>query len=177
MNHGRITRDAWAMGMARITARRSTCLRRAVGCVLMDADGFVLATGYNGVPKGMMHCNQRTGFSPTLKRVGDELVPIEGSKGNSVFGHACPGHDSPSGSNLNGCHAIHAEQNAMLRVADPRRIHTCYCTTSPCIQCIKMLMNTGCQRIIFDELYPHPESRELWEHTGREWIQYEDAIQ
>lgn len=45
-------------GVATLMATRSTCLRKAVGCVVTDTDGFVLSTGYNGAPKGMPHCSK-----------------------------------------------------------------------------------------------------------------------
>ena len=54
----RPSRDEWALGLAQLTAERSTCLRRHVGCVLLNARGHVLATGYNGVAAGETHCNK-----------------------------------------------------------------------------------------------------------------------
>ena len=157
MTETRLDRVAWAMEMARVTAKRRTCLRRAVGCVLLDQDGFILATGYNGVAKGVPHCNQMTGTYDSLP---------------DAYGNACPGAFAKSGTNLDGCHAIHAEQNALLRCSDVRRIHTCFVTASPCMTCTKLLMNTACTRIIFDEPYPHNEAQDLWESMGGEWIHY-----
>jgi len=141
----RLSRDAWAMGIADITAGRSTCSRRSVGCVLLDADGFILATGYNGVAAGQPHCN--------------EACP-------------CSGHNAPSGTNLDACGAIHAEQNALLRCRDVREIRTAYVTCSPCMHCTKMLLNTGCQRIVYLDDYPANGARELWEGAGRIWERY-----
>jgi len=54
----RISVDWWAMNLADCCKDRSTCLRRSVGCVLLDADNHVIATGYNGVAAGMPHCNE-----------------------------------------------------------------------------------------------------------------------
>lgn len=69
------------------------------------------------------------------------------------------------------CYATHGEQNALLQCRDTELIHTAYCTASPCITCVKLLMNTGCQRIVYQEEYPHPESKNLWIMAGRDWIQ------
>lgn len=143
------------MEVARVTARRATCLRRAVGCVLLDQDGFILSTGYNGVAAGQPHCNKQTALVGMLSGVEPE------------FGHACPGAFAKSGTNLDGCHAIHAEQNALLRCPDVRRIHQAFITASPCMTCVKLLMNTKCQHIVFDEPYPHSEAEKLW--TSVEW--------
>jgi len=161
MNTTRLTRHAWAMEVARVTALRATCLRRGVGCALLDADGFILATGYNGVAAGMAHCNH---LGATL---GD---------GSKVYPNACPGAFAKSGTNLDGCHAIHAEQNALLRCADVRRIHTCYVTASSCMTCTKLLMNTSCQAIVFDQEYPHNEAAELWRSMDRQWLNYHKDI-
>jgi dCMP deaminase len=154
----RPTRDEWAMQVACDTAKRSTCLRRQVGCVLLNARGHVLATGYNGVAAGQPHCNE-VGLDFNISSIGVGSYP-----------HACTGATASSGQQLNECQAIHAEQNALLQCRDVHEIHTAYVTASPCITCTKLLLNTSCQRIVFMEEYPHPQARALWEGAGREWI-------
>jgi dCMP deaminase len=158
------------MEVAQVTAKRATCLRRSVGCVLLDKDGFILSTGYNGVASGMAHCNRmESQFIDSYRDVktNKDVIVTEDS-----YPAACPGAFAKSGTNLDGCHAIHAEQNALLRCPDVRRIHTCFVTASPCMTCTKLLMNTGCSRIIFAEPYPHNEAQQLWESHGGEWIHY-----
>ncbi len=155
----RLNRDSWALKLALITAQRSTCFRRAVGCVLLNVRGHVLATGYNGVAASLPHCNE-------------EIFPI--SKEDTLphalrFPHMCAGALAPSGTQLDACQAIHAEQNALLQCADVHAIHTCYVTTSPCMTCTKQLLNTGCQRIVYLDEYPHTAAGELWQRTGRLW--------
>lgn len=151
----RTTREEWALELARVTAGRSTCLRRAVGCVLLNARGHVLATGYNGVAAGLPHCNE--------VRVVD---------GEPSYPHACPGASAPSGTRLDACHAIHAEQNALLQCRDVYEIDTCVVTVSPCVTCTKLLLNTSCRTIIFAEGYAHnTEAARLWRSAGRTWRQ------
>lgn len=145
----RLTKDEWAMKLALITSKRSTCARREVGCVLLNFRGHVLSTGYNGVAVGLPHCNEMTD--------GQTL-------------HRCSGADSQSGTNLDGCQAIHAEQNALLQCHDVHNIHTCYVTTSPCLTCVKLLLNTSCEQIIFMDQYSQ-DSRQLWLAAGRGWRQ------
>ena len=83
----------------------------------------------------------------------------------------CPGATLPSGSGLEICEAVHAEICALIRCPDPRRVHTCYATTAPCLHCVKILMNTGCRRVVYAEDYPHvTAARLLWERAGREWV-------
>lgn len=131
--------DVYMMGMAMMAASRATCVRRSVGCVLVNRLNHILATGYNGVPRGMVHC--------AIIR--------------------CPGANAPSGQSLDGCMATHAEQNALLQCGDVDQITTAYVTAQPCITCIKLLMNTGCQRIVYLEPYPHPTAQSLWSQVGR----------
>lgn len=163
----RPTKDQWAMQLCQITALRSTCCRRNVGCVLLNHRGHVLATGYNGVAAGLPHCNERiveAGLYDPMTMKYDSI---------DTYPNACPGAKSPSGTNLDACQAIHAEQNALLQCKDVYDIHTCYVTASPCITCTKLLLNTGCRRIIYLEEYPHNSAGELWESSGREWLLFD----
>lgn len=132
--------------VAQVISKRATCSRRRVGAVLTDRNGIALATGYNGTARGDNHC----------------LVA------------PCEGATLPSGTGLDRCRAVHAEQNALMACSDVWKIHTCYTTTSPCLHCIKMLLNTSCQRIVFLEEYPHSDSKTLWTSAGREWISYHE---
>jgi len=149
MTHERLTISEWAMGLAVQTSKRSTCLRRSVGCVLLDKHRHVLATGYNGVARGLPHCNHKDPYGH--------------------FPHKCPGSSAASGENLDGCEAIHAEQNALLQCRDVHQINVVYVTTSPCVTCVKLLLNTSCNEIIYKDEYPHVHARELWLRTGRVW--------
>ena len=148
----RPTLDQIGLEIAWVVSRRSTCLRRAVGAVLTDVHGRILATGYNGVSRGLPHCNFEDGM---------------GRKP-----HACPGAVAASGTRLDDCDAIHAEANALLQCTKIDAIHTCYVTASPCVSCTKLLSQTACQRIIFGESYPAPRAEQLWTKNGyREWLQ------
>lgn len=143
----RMTHEEYFSRMAQLVAARSTCLRRAVGCVLVDHRHHVLSTGYNGVAAGQPHCNE---VSYKKHALGEYL-------------HACKGANLPSGQGLDLCEAIHAEQNALLQCHDVYSIETCYCTAFPCITCTKLLLNTTCTRIVYIELYAHIEQAlKLW---------------
>lgn len=126
-------------------SRLSTCARRRVGCVLIDDRWDVVGLGYNGVAAGEAHCTEAP----------------------------CPGAALPSGTGLDLCEALHAEQNALLRCRDPWRIAAALVTTAPCVTCVKLLLNTACRKIVFLEAYPHAPARALWERTGRLWQQIE----
>ena len=139
------------MDVAKSFALRSTCGRRKVGAVIVDANNFILSAGYNGVPSGYPHCTE---------------VP-------------CPGFGSASGTNLDVCEALHAEQNAIARLREPFEAHTMYCTTAPCISCTKLISATTIRVIISAEPYAL-SGKNYWlsldglaTHT-REWVDYDE---
>lgn len=149
----RPTRDLHYIQMAQLVAQRSTCLRRTVGCVLVNVRGHVLATGYNGRAAGLPHCNEikhHTMFHLQLQQVDS-------------YPHECTGAHAASGTDLDSCEAIHAEQNALLQCRNVYEIETCYVTVSPCVTCVKLLLNTTCERIVFAQPYAHNEqAQKLW---------------
>lgn len=148
--------DHFLMGIAQLAALRTTCIRRGVGCVLANQRGHVLAVAYNGVASGLPHCN--------------ESYPLHGpDNSRQGFEHpfACSGHDLAPG--LDKCEAIHAEQNALIQCRDPFEIRTAYVTLSPCKPCMKLLLNTGCQRIVILEEHTNLEARSIWLKAGRVW--------
>ena len=136
-------KDEYFLQMAELVSTRSTCLRRHVGCVVVDYNSHVIATGYNGVASGMDHCNQKS----MLRYV--DLSP------EVIYPYACEGANSPSGEDLEKCHAIHAEQNALLQCNDVQDIDTIYCTVSPCMTCMKLILNTSTQRVVYRGVYNH----------------------
>lgn len=138
----RLDKHEAMMAIAEITAQRATCARRSVGCVITNEIGIVLATGFNGVPQGVEHCNEGT---------------------------PCAGAKAKSGTRLDECLAIHAEQNALIQLHDPRDAAYLYSTTEACVHCTKMLLNTNIHTIYFKEGYPGGGTG-IWEESGRKAI-------
>ncbi len=144
------------MQIARDVASRATCLKRAVGCVLTDAYGDILATGYNGVAAGVPHCNEVTNADMYIgSRVYGGSQPPEGP--HSGMPYVCKDYHKPPGQDC--CEAVHAEQNSLIKCKFPRDIYTCYVTLEPCLACTKMLLSTGCMRVVFDK---------PWDGKGKE---------
>lgn len=138
----RLTSDEYFLQMATLASQRSTCIRRKVGCILVDWNNHVLSSGYNGVCRGAVHCID----SP------------------------CPGAQLPSGQGLHLCEAIHAELNALVQCRNIDDIYSLYCTASPCISCMRVIVGTSVKRIVFREEYPHPESRNLAVARKIDWF-------
>ena len=154
--------DEYFVRMAELVAERATCLRRAVGCVLVDAHKHVLATGYNGVAKGRPHCNE-VHFTGLYEASCGGDTPVY------HYPHKCAGADAPSGTALHLCEAIHAEANALIQCRDIDKIFTVYCTASPCVQCMRLILSTSARRIVFRQEYPHLEAAQLARMAGLEW--------
>jgi dCMP deaminase len=137
----RATVDETFLGVVDKIAERSTCARRAVGAVLVDGEGHVISTGYNGVPPGEIHCIEQP----------------------------CSGATRPSGEGLNECRAIHAEINC-LKQAEGRPFIgslTLYVKATPCEGCAaKIVENPKILQVVASEVYPHPEALELLKAHG-----------
>lgn len=128
--HQRPAWDEYFLEMAGLVAKRSTCLRRSVGAILVK-DKRILATGYNGAPKGLAHCLDVGCLREKLK--------------------------IPSGQRHELCRALHAEQNALIQASlygISVKGSTLYATCQPCVICAKMLINAGIIEIVIADGYP-----------------------
>ena len=135
--------DEYFMEMAELTAKRATCSRRQVGAVIVR-DNRAVATGYNGAPRGLAHCDEIGGCM--RQKLG-----------------------IPSGQRHELCRALHAEQNAIISAASMGNAiegGTIYITHQPCVICAKMIVNAGIQRIVVREGYPDDLSREILDEAG-----------
>jgi dCMP deaminase len=135
--------DEYFMGIAKLTSERATCLRRKVGAVIVR-DKQVVATGYNGAPKGIAHCDEKGGC--LREKLG-----------------------VPSGERHELCRALHAEQNAIIQAATSGQSiegATIYITHQPCVICAKMIINAGIRKIIVDEGYPDELAVEILDEAG-----------
>ena len=135
--------DEYFMEMAELTAKRSTCMRRHVGAVIVK-DRHAKATGYNGAPSGIMHCEERGGCIRQQLNV-------------------------PSGQRHELCMALHAEQNAIIQAAvmgNSVEGGTIYITHQPCAICAKMILNAGIKRIVIKEGYPDELAASILDEAG-----------
>ena len=137
----RPNKQTYFLAMASLVGTRGTCSRRRVGCVLVDRIGRVLATGYNGNGRGQVHCIDK---------------PCEGAK-------------YKTGQGLEKCEAIHAEQNAILQCTNTEEIEKAYITLSPCVTCVKLLLNTSCKEIVYLEEYINIDAERIWKNANRLW--------
>lgn len=138
----RPTWHEYFMDITRLVARRSTCMRRQVGAVMVK-DKQILATGYNGTPRKITHCDVTGCLREQLK--------------------------VPSGERHELCRGLHAEQNAILQAASHGvniSGSVLYCTDSPCIICTKMLINARISKVVYLKGYADKLSMEMLDEAG-----------
>ena len=122
--------DEYFMNIARMVSSRSNCVKRKVAAVI-TMDRRIISTGYNGTPRGTRNCNEG----------------------------GCPRCNSfaPAGTRLDECLCSHGEENAITQAA----LHgvmvrggILYTTFAPCLQCTKMIINSGLVEVIYNARYP-----------------------
>jgi len=134
--------DEYFLDIAKLVSKRSTCLRRRVGALIVK-NRRILTTGYNGTPTGVTHCEVEGCLREKLK--------------------------VPSGERHELCRGLHAEQNSIIQAAlygvniDGG---TLYCTNQPCSICAKMLINAGIKEIVMESGYPDKMAKEFFDEAG-----------
>ena len=142
--------DEYFMEMTLLTSKRSTCIRRNVGAVIVK-NNQVLTTGYNGAPKGVSHASE---VGCLREQLG-----------------------VPSGERQEICRGLHAEQNAIIQAAlhgVSTEGATIYCTTKPCSICTKMIINAGIVKIVYGEHYNDQLADDLLRETSIRVLQYKE---
>ena len=126
--------DDYFMGIARVVASRSNCVKRKVAAVV-TLEKRIISTGYNGTPRGTTNCNE--GGCPRCNDL------------------------APGGTRLDECLCSHAEENAITQAAYhgvSLKGGSIYTTFSPCLQCTKMIINAGLVEVIYQSDYPLGET-------------------
>ena len=120
--------NEYFLNIAKVVATRGTCDRLQVGAVITNSNR-IISTGYNGAPNGSPHCDEN----------------------NHGMG---PGH-------TNCQNVVHAEINAIAQAAAigvSLRFAVMYVTVCPCINCMRVIANTGITRVFYGSEYK-PDSR------------------
>lgn len=134
--------DSYFMEIASIVSKRSTCVRRNVGALIVK-NKRILATGYNGAPTGLRHCIDLGCMRERLKVASGERHEL--------------------------CRGLHAEQNAIIQAAyhgvsiEGAQL---YSTHLPCSICMKMVINAGIRTVHYLDGYPDDLSLQLIKESG-----------
>ena len=141
----RIDKINYYLDIAQTVLERSTCLRRHYGAIIVRNDEIV-STGYNGAPRGRLNCTE-LGYC-----VRQQL-------------------DIPSGERYELCRSVHAEANAITKVAksgNSSESATLYVTASPCIECSKLIIQAGIKRVVYRDEYRLQDGPDLLRKAGIE---------
>lgn len=152
-NEARPSWNTYFMDITRLVAKRSTCLRRAVGAVIVK-DKRILSTGYNGAPVNITHCSEVGCLREKL--------------------------NVPSGEKHELCRGIHAEQNAIIQAAFHGvsvKEGTLYCTNLPCSICAKMIINAGIKNIYYIEGYADSISEDMLKEANIQLMRLDNQTQ
>lgn len=129
----RISKQDYYLSIAAAVARRSTCLRRQYGAVIVKNDE-ILATGYNGAPRGEPNCCD----------VGECWRDA---------------HGIPHGEQYEKCVAVHAECNAIISASRNQMLgsslylygfeeNTPMAAPTPCLICSRLIKNAGIEKVV-----------------------------
>lgn len=133
-NFERPSWDEYFLGVAKVVATRSNCIKRKVAAIIVK-DKRIVSTGYNGTPRGVKNCNE--GGCPRCNAFGE------------------------SGKGLEECFCSHAEENSIVQAAYHGisvKDGELYTTFSPCLMCSKMIINAGIKKVVYNSEYPLNEN-------------------
>jgi len=132
--------DEYFTNIAREAAKRSNCIRRQVGAIIVK-DRAIISTGYNGTPMGVTNC-----CDGGCLRCQSDVPPGEG-------------YDT--------CICVHAEENAIVLAArhgNSTNGGVLYSTLRPCFGCVKLCIQAGIKEIIYDQDFKYePELEAAYE--------------
>ena len=135
------------LDLAEVVSKRGTCLRKAYGAVIVKNDE-VISTGYVGAPRGRKNCSD-------LGRCIREELNI------------------PRGERYELCRSVHAEANAITKIARSNNNSegaTLYVTDSPCIECAKLIIQAGIKRVVYSRQYRLDDGLQLLKKAGIEVV-------
>ena len=141
--------DEYFMEIANVVAKRSNCSRRHVAAVIVK-DRHILSSGYNGTPHGTKNC-----FEGGCPRCSGKVA---------------------SGTHLDECLCVHAEQNAICQAAfhgSAVKGATIYVTISPCLTCAKLIVNAGIEEVVYGGDYAFLDTvKKMFSDAGVKVRQY-----
>ncbi len=154
----RVSKENYYLDIAQTVAERSTCLRKQYGAIIVKDDSIV-ATGYNGAPRGRKNCSDM-GFC-----LRENL-------------------NIPRGERYELCRSVHAEANAIISASREEMLHaTMYMAcvdpqskevvsgTCSCAMCKRMLLNAGIERVVIRD-----NKEDFRTVTVSDWIENDDSL-
>ena len=140
--------DKTYMEMAKCWAKLSRAQRKQVGCLIVK-DGAIISDGYNGTPSGFDNTCEYNKFTllSNGETVREEIVT------------------KPE--------VLHAESNAISKLAKSTQSSngaTLYATCSPCLDCSKLIIQSGIIRVVYGEQYRNADGLDLLKKANIELL-------
>lgn len=154
-NKMRPTWDQYFLDIALAVSKRATCSRLQCACVIVNEDHQIVATGYNGAPAGLRHCDHRVREQVVI---GLNCTTMFEGPGDMENGHCS--------------RAQHAERNAIAQAAKHGvsvKGATCYTSGTPCLDCARLLVSAGIKRHVFGLTYRSDAALALYDEAGIEY--------
>lgn len=134
------------MKIAYLIASESKAVKRKVGAVIVK-DNNIIALGYNGTPRG---------FDNTCEDIEKDFYNLE-DKGLKTRPEV-----------------LHAESNAIMKCSKSTYSSEgaeIYTTTQPCIECSKLIIQSGIKKVFFTEQYKNQDGTDLLKKANIEVFQ------
>lgn len=155
---GRVSKENYYLDIAQTVSERATCLRKKYGALIVQND-IIIATGYNGAPRGRENCTD-------LKGCMREKLGL------------------PRGERYELCRSVHAEANAIIAASRENMIgSTLYmCCTDPddgsivpnvcsCMMCKRLIINAGIENVVVRET-----KDEFTVYKVSDWVKNDDSL-
>lgn len=155
----RVSKDNYYLDIAESVLERSTCIRRMYGAIIVKNDE-IIATGYNGAPRGRKNCN-------TLGFCAREKLNVK------------------SGEKYELCRSVHAEQNAIISASRSDILNSTlylvgkdvktgdYVVSSDCCSmCRRVVINSGVSKVIM-----RIDKENYKVINVEDWILYDEVLE
>lgn len=173
--------DKVYMKIAENIASLSYSIRNKVGCIIVSEEGQLIAQGFNGTPSGYDNCCEIPscsckyvrGCAVTEKPIKEQMSVEFCANVLKPLGHANDkkGYPCQYLTLTTKPEVLHAESNAISKCAkyySSTKNSTLYVTLSPCIDCVKSIIQAGIKRVVFKDLYRVTDGLELLKKSNIE---------
>lgn len=136
--------DQRYLRMAKVWSKNSYCVRRKVGALLVK-ECRIISDGYNGTPSGFPNICE---YIPNNK-LEVSVDELETYPPEELSTHS---------------YVLHAEANAITKIAKSNNSSEdaiLYVTASPCMECSKLIIQSGIKRVVYSEEYRIMDGIEL----------------
>lgn len=165
------------LDMAEVVSRLSHGERAKVGCIIVSKDGQIISHGWNGMPTGFDNRCETAECSCTWKHGCQYKAEKIENPDIEFCIKASDGYPCDKLKLITKAEVLHAESNAIAKCAKFGNASTkdasLYVTMSPCLECSKLIIQSGISKVFYKEKYRNTEGIDLLKQVGIEVIQIE----